>query len=323
MNDDDRAKQASKLTADEKSQLDDRFLESIAFQNSEVDDVAMDARVQRVIAGLERATLPLGETAAVGKVTLGTFNRQQSQKSEQRNWRIGLLVLSASVFLAVTLGFRYLVAPPSASAMLDKSLDWVEQPGARQYEIESQLQRPFLGERNARGELYLDGADRFYIRHEAMLLNGSYYIGSDGNQAWLITPSGEAMNADVDWMRNWLAEQDPLITPELRLAPMLERMQREYDLAITEKRYLDNSLDPGAKVACWHIVGTLSNQKQTKRRPRIIELDADAKAGTVHRLVLDWQLAEGEFGPDQMTFKLVGQPVLNEEWFHLETHAKE
>lgn len=282
------------------AEADDALLEELLRQSLHGGSAGRDARVDRVMAGLDDSRVVPSEAA--------------TQAAWRRTLAYRLASLAALVLIAV---FAWGSGGADAQATVLRCLEQATQFGVRCYHQTTVLRRPLVGEVTRESELYVDGADRFVMRRDAPFGGGEIWLGSDGEQYWLVPPRGPVVLKESQTLPGWFERREFSDDPPMELATMLRRLSVHYDLEQTP----DESIaTPAGDAHCEHIVGRVQADAPL-RLPATIELWADHDSGLARRMVLDWQLAPTDRGRARVTIELAPTPELPDDWFEYSGHT--
>jgi hypothetical protein len=228
--------------------------------------------------------------------------------------------------MVLAVGLWWQVSSPSrrAYATVQETLRRAAEPGARHYNVKAVVQRPLLGKKEITADLYVDGADRFVLRHPPIPLLGELWIGKNERESWIAPTHGPILVGDTTMLQRWIAanlEDRDLATPYLHVTTILERTSRHYDLQRLPDADLAEPDHPGAAVRCHRVHGVLRDA--TSERPRTIDLWVDSDTGIARRVVLDWKLQRGQFGRSKVTIELASSVELPPNWFEPSAHHAE
>lgn len=304
----------------QEDQNDERFheadmhmLDSLLRQALQPDPEARDARIQRVLQHLDDQTMVPSEDDSRSVVQI------RSARSRGRRW----LSLAVAASLVLAAGLWWQVSSPSrrAYATVQESLQQATEAGAREYRVTVVVQRPVAGREEIVDNLYVDGADRFVLRHQPILPLGEVWIGGNEREKWIAPKRGPILVGDAKMLRSWMAEKEDLPAPYLHITTILQRMSHDYDLEMLPDEDVAAQEQPDTTIRCHRVHGVLRDA--TLGRPRVINLWADRKGGIAQRLVLDWQLQPEQFGRAKITVELVGHRDLPLDWFEHSAHHGE
>ena len=232
-------------------------------------------------------------------------------------WRT-MGVVAAVLFLAFLLfpngGAR------TAIAAVQRSLDVAAERTIRKYWIEVNY-RPADGQaRTIRNELYVEGNDRFALRHPGMLPGTSFWLGQDGDEAWVLPAFGPVLKGDNTILSKWLETRGQPATPYLHVSTVLDRMMsRGYRLE-TASSEESVAISDSVSVTCLHIRAART-AAQEPGLPETIDLWAGRESGMAVRLVARWKLAEGVAGRESVVINFRNEKnTLSEAWFTAEGH---
>jgi hypothetical protein len=178
-----------------------------------------------------------------------------------------------------------------------------------------------VGKREVSAELYVDGADRFLLRHPPIPLLGEVSIGGNERENWIVPTRGPILVGNETMLQQWMADKRDFSTPYLHVTTILHRMSNDYDLKMLPDEDVASPSQPETTVRCRRVRGIL---RDTNRGlPRTINLWADRDTGIARRVILDWELQPGQFGRSTVTFELVGSKEVPPDWFEHATHHDE
>jgi hypothetical protein len=290
-----------------------QMLDSLLRQALRAEPEARDARVQGVLQRLDE------QTADPTEDHRQTVGRVRRKRSTVPRW----ISLAAAASLVLALGVWWQVSSPSrrAYATVQETLQRAEETGARQYSVTAVVKRPVVGKKEIAAELYVDGANRFVLRHPTILLLGEVWIGGNERENWIAPTRGPILVGDEKMLQQWMADKKDLSTPFLHVTTILQRMSNDYDLEMLADEGLAAAGQPDTTVRCRRVRGVLRDA--TRRLPRTIDLWADRDTGIARRLILDWELQPGQLGRSKVTFELLGSKELPPDWFEHSTHHGE
>lgn len=266
-------------------------------------DTDSEERIQRVLDQLNDVVTEKNPTAT-------TTTKPSAPASRRHTW-FGIL-MAACVLLCFGILWAILLPGNSALAAVERSLASAEQSGPRLYHFAASCRWPLVGDQMIEGDLYVDGADRFVLRHPAPLAKSEFLIGGNEREKWVVPPRGPVLVGDGEMLQKWLAQQDKMATPYLHITSILQRMSKDYDLKILENTTINN-------VVCNHVRGTL-RQGPNSNLPQVIELYAERGSGFAQRLILDWDLSAEQFGLSSLVIDYVENPQVPDNWFEHTCH---
>jgi hypothetical protein len=277
---------------------------------------AREARVQGVLQRLEEqsADPTVDNQQAVAKI--------RRRQRPVRSW----ILLAGAACLVLAVGLWWEVSSPSrrAYARVQEALRRVAEPGARHYNVKAVVQRPLVGKKEITADLYVDGADRFVLRHPPIPLLGELWIGRNERESWIVPTHGPILVGNGTMFQRWIAnnvEDCDLATPYLHVTTILKRTSKHYDLQVLADDAVAAPGQPATSVRCRRVRGVLRDA--TSERPRTIDLWVDSDTGIARRLVLNWELQPGQFGRSKVTIELAGSVELPPDWFEHATHHGE
>jgi hypothetical protein len=277
---------------------------------------ARDARVRRVVQRLDE------ETAYPTESKDQAAEKILRRRSPVRLW----ISLAVTACLALAIGLWWQVPSPSrrAYAVMQTTLQRATEEGARHYSVKALVQRPVLGNKEIAADLYVDGANRFALRHPPIPLLGEVWIGRNERESWIVPTHGPILVGDATMLQRWIAEnadETDFATPYLHVTTILKRTSEHYDLQKLADEAVVVPGQPGTPVSCHRVRGVLRDA--TSERPRTIDLWVDSDTGIARRLVLNWELQPGQFGRSVVTIELAGSVTLPPNWFEHSAHHAE
>ncbi|QDU59118.1 hypothetical protein [Aeoliella mucimassa] len=289
---------------------DERFVEALLSQALRPDTAGRERRIAQAMDSINRPEP----------------TPRPHRASSASHWRWARLAMAATVLLALGLLWPLLDTSRSAHATVLRSLEVATARGPRHYRVVTIARRPVVGDVTVHWDLYVDGANRFAIRRPSPIAMREVWFGSNGDESWVVPPIGPVMRGDQRMLGRWLAARDPNESQVLHLSTVLEWMARDFDLeSLDNERLLDlTSDDQSTKVECRHVRGI--RRLQDTRAPKQIDVWADTTTGIARRVVIDWQLEEGQrdeaqFGRMKMTLDLLDEHELAEDWFDAAGHT--
>jgi hypothetical protein len=294
-------------------QADMQMLDSLLRHALRPEPEERDARVQKVLQRLDEPSTYSTEDDRRTDVQIRTSHHPV------RRWFS--LAVAVSLVLAVGLWFQLWNPSRRAYAMVEETLQRAAETGARQYSVTGVVQRPVVGKREIVAELYVDGADRFLLRHPSILLLGEVWIGGNERENWIVPTRGPILVGNEKMLQQWIADKRDFSTPYLHVTTILRRMSKDYDLEMLPDDGVAESGQPDTIVRCRRVRGVLRDT--TRGLPRKIDLWADRETGIARRVILDWELQPGQFGRSTVTFEFVGSKELPPDWFEHATHHGE
>jgi hypothetical protein len=225
---------------------------------------------------------------------------------------------TAAVFLASLLLVQD-GGTQSAMAAIQRSLDVAAQRITRKYLLEVEY-RPANGRPSKiTNDLYVQGNDRFALRHPGLLPGTSFWVGRNGAESWVLPAIGPVLKGDNTVLSRWLRSHDELDTPYLHVTTVLARMMSR-GFRLETLRDEEFAVPNGPPVECQHIRAHRKMSDQPGL-PETIELWASRESGMAVRLVARWTLAEGESGRESVVLTFQNEePSLSGAWFSAEGH---
>lgn len=294
-------------------EADMHMLDSLLRQALRPDPEARDARIQEALQHLdEQIPIPSEDDSQ-------SIVRIRRVPSRGRRWLS--LAVAASVVLAVGLWWQASNPSRRAYATVQESLQRAAETGAREYRVTVVVQRPVAGRDEIVDSLYVDGAERFALRHQPILPLGEVWIGGNEREKWIAPRRGPILVGDLKMLRNWMAQKEDLPAPYLHITTILQRMSKDYELEMLPDEDVVAPEQLNTTVQCRRVRGLLRDT--SRGRPRVIDLWADRDSGIARRLVLDWHLQPEQLGRSNVTVELVGRRDLPPDWFEHSAHHDE
>ena len=281
------------------------FIDSLLIAAYGDGQAAVSSKVDQVMQQIER------EKIASRRPT------QEAAPAKRRSWsRWVSVAIAASLLGMIFFGLQYFGSTQQALAAIEQSLAAAAEQVARQYLITVTFKDG--GKSNeVENDLYVQGSDRFALRHPALVAGADLWLGKNGNTNWVVPAIGPVLTGNDLALSRWLSSQEQLSTPYLHVTTVLDRMSRGYRLRQLGESTI-RSID-GDDVVCRHVVGERKSDAN-QNLPAIIELWSDAESGVALRIEARWSLAEFESGREKVVIEFVGQPELPENWFEAEGH---
>jgi hypothetical protein len=266
---------------------------------------AVTNRVDQVMRQieLEKGT-PRRPTYEATRVTRRTWSRWVS-------WTI-----AASLLGAMFIGLQYFTPAQQALAAIEQSLAAAAEQIARKYLITVTI-KDGRKSRQVENDLYVQGNDRFALRHPALLPGADLWLGKNGDQTWVVPAIGPVRTGNDLALSRWLSSQEQVSTPYLHVTTVLDRMSRGYRLREMGETTIRSAA--GNEVVCRHVVGELKSEANQKL-PATIELWSDAQSGVAMRIEARWLLSASESGREKVVIEFADQPNLPDNWFEAEGH---
>ena len=208
----------------------------------------------------------------------------------------------------------------SAMAAVQRSLDVAAERTIRKYWLEVNYQAASGQTNTIRNDLYVEGNDRFALRHPGMLPGTSFWLGQDGDEAWVLPAFGPVLKGDNTILSKWLETRGQPAAAYLHVSTVLDRMMsRGYRLeTASSKESVD--ISNSVSVTCLHIRAERT-AAQEPGLPETIDLWASHETGMAIRLVARWKLAEGVAGRESVVITFRNQEdTLSDAWFTAEGH---
>jgi hypothetical protein len=241
-----------------------------------------------------------------------------SARKGRRSSRWIAMGIAASVLLAVFLVAQNYAPSRYAMATVDRSLNVAAERLTRKYQLQIDYRDVDGKNLQVDSDLYVQGTDRFALRHPGLLPGTSFWLGQDGSEAWFVPAFGAVRRGNNTLLSRWLRSHRELDTPYLHLTTLLSRMSRGYRLKTLPNE--DITTPDGKTFACRRISAEL-NVTHKPNLPDVIELWASRDSGMAVRLVAQWNLSPKQSGRERLVLEFESEePVLADSWFTAEAH---
>jgi hypothetical protein len=239
-------------------------------------------------------------------------------RNESHPVRWAAMGVAATLLLALFLVAQNFGTSRSAMAAVERSLNVAAQRTARKYVLQLEYRTANGNKLQIDNELFVQGNERFALRHPGLLPGTSFWLGQDGSEAWVLPAFGPVRKGDNTVLSRWLRSRQALDTPYLHVTTLLTRMSRGYRLEKLADEEV--AMPDGATAVCRHVRGKLKAADQPNL-PDTVELWASRETGVAVRMVARWQLAAGEFGRQKLVLAFQHEePSLADDWFTAEGH---
>ncbi len=249
-----------------------------------------------------------------------------------RNPRTSASIPAISAFLAVASIFIVLFVlnqgtdpMRAASAVIDRSLLVANDDAIRQYRLTVNRRNPLVGSQTVVSDLYVQGNDRFALCRHSPLGAADFWLGKDGELAWVAPPIGPVLVGGQRNLANWLDSIHDLDTPYLQVTSLLERMKHAYNLTLLENEELPIAPGKSQSANCRHIRGALrdrsGNRSGMRNLPDSLELWAETTKGMAIRITATWNEQSSPFGPKEISLELADVLPKDDAWFRHESRT--
>ena len=267
--------------------------------------MAVTKRVDQVMQQIElKRSAPRRPAYEPTRVTGRIWNRWVS------------MAIAASLLGAMFIGLQYFDPAQQALAAIEQSLVAAAEQVARKYIIPVTL-KDGRKVREIENDLYVEGNDRFALRHPALLPGADLWLGKNGGTTWVVPAIGPVLTGNDLALSRWLSSQEQFSTPYLHVTTVLDRMSRGYRLQKLGESTIRSVA--GNDVVCRHVVGELKSEAN-QELPTTIELWSDAESGMAIRIEARWSLSASESGREKVVIEFADQPDLPDNWFEAEGH---
>jgi hypothetical protein len=252
----------------------------------------------------------------------GASQTARPVRSRTRLLQWGTIGLAATILLAL---FVLVQTDGSQAAMaaIQRSLNVAAQPTTRKYLLQIESQSVIGGTRKTDIDLYVNGNDRFALRHPGPLPQvpqASFWVGQDRAESWVVPPIGPVLKGDRTLVGRWIRSREELDeTALLHVTTVLTRMMsRGYRLEKLADEEITIPL--GSSVECQHIRAKREAMDQ-EDVPDTIELWASRESGMAMRIIARWEREDGEVGKKSVVLTFQNdEPSLAADWYTAETH---
>lgn len=255
-------------------------------------------RVDRVFAAIGPHAVDIPEDVdSLQPVSLPISKLPMSHERRSIVWWLPM-ALAASLLVAAT-AFVLQPSHSRAYAAVAKAYDALHDRTIREYEVTIE-DSPRGG--NLAATLWVSGGDRFALKHPAPL-PGHFWIGSDGQQRWLVPVVGPVLTSDdAGQPRRWLMQQEAGL-PFLQVSTMLGQLQTDYDLEMID----DERVHAHLRNAAFAL-------------PTDVDIWIDPSTGIVRKLELTWPGGSFKPMPRKVTLQLTSENAVGDEWFKHDSH---
>ena len=208
----------------------------------------------------------------------------------------------------------------SLKAAIERSLSVAAEQIPRKYELKINYRRRNGTRQSVVDELYVQGNDRFALRHPGLVPGTNCWIGEDRGDAWVLPAFGPVLKGNQTALGRWLQSQEDLDTPYLHVSSALTRMLSQgYKLESLEHETLTVA---GSPIVCEHIRATrFGDDAEGRAPPDVIDLWASSETGIAARIVARWESAREGPGRESVEITFLGEePSLPLDWFRAEGH---
>lgn len=299
--------------------LRESWIESLLWSATQTEDHA-----DRISRAMSRIVAEGSEPQEQEQTAVHAKRRVQSRSRFRYRWPsigIAAAVLLSLFFLFPNGGSR------TAMAAIQRSLDVAAERLTRKYLVRIQY-RPTIGRSvEVNADLYVQGADRFALRHPGVVPRTNLWLGRDGKQSWILPVFGPVIKGDSSIFERRLVSYNDLDAPNMHIRNILTRMSRGYHLQALRDEEITT---PDGPVTCQHIRAELKPGKRMtpgarptalSSPPEEIELWASRESGMAMRLVAHWNLDSDAIGRESIELTYQSEePTLTDEWFTAEGH---
>ncbi|MEM8671255.1 MAG: hypothetical protein AAGG48_27280 [Planctomycetota bacterium] len=226
--------------------------------------------------------------------------------------------LAATVVFAMVLLFPG--SSRSATAAIQRSLDVASERLTRKYVLQIDYRSVAGKSIQIDSELYVQGSDRFVLRHPGLLPGKSLWLGQDGSESWIVPTMGPVVEGDSTVLSRFLSSREELDTPYLHVSTVLKRMMsRGYRLEVLADESVP--IPSGVDFECQHIRAELGALGDSEL-PQTIDLWTSRGSGMAIRLDARWERIVGRAGRESVVIVFdQEEPGLGDEWFRAHTHV--
>jgi len=249
----------------------------------------------------------------------GLPNTMDRSKRRRLNGKWIPWAIAASTLAVIGFALQLLDTSGNAMAAVERSLAAAKELEARHYRIEVTTATEPQTFRDSTSDLYVQGIDQFALRHPALIANGEIWLGSDGEESWVVPSIGPIRMGDETGLGKWLTIREQLSSPILHIETVLSRMKRGYQLSHKPDATL--LLDDGTSIVCQLVVAKLTT-KTLAKAPDKIELWSDKQTGVAIRLRASFSKQTSGRAARQVSLTLVDSPELPDDWFKPTGHYR-
>lgn len=289
------------------------LVESLMHSAYPTNDQQGDARIKAVLDKIQSDELAVVQSNIPRAVTKSVHH-----------WKRWLAVGAALTFVvAMTFLFMPHDSPVQAMSVLERSIVAAKESISRKYRLSITRRGANAARRTIESDLYVEGSDRIVIRYPHPLFQKSFWLGKNGNEAWLAPPLGPIRIGNQAELGRWLGQQEDISTPYLHVETILKKMRSGYRLEEQPDAII--TLANGENRNCIHLKATYRGadkavEQETSRAPTTIELWSDVETGIALRLDGHWDDSE-ETRRRRVVIEYLEEPELPENWFSVEAHV--
>ena len=288
-------------------ELREAMIEALLESAYDSDSAANERRIENVMNRLETVEIGGGQAAI----------QSPPRNRSRRLPRWISLAVAVSVLVTLVVVFQATGSSGYALATVNRSIAAARELFARRYSVTVTVCNASQGAVDIKSDLYVEGNKRFALRHPALIPGTSIWLGSDGNETWIVPAIGPVRVGDETALGRWVSQQQQLSTPYLHVSTILARMAQGYRLE--KKSIVILTRADGTVVECQHIIGHLKSNRNDKL-PDTISLWADVETGVAQRVEAIWNLSANESGHQKIVIELVESHDLSDDWFTAEGH---
>lgn len=330
----DRTDFGNESHAEPRDTPEQRLMDSLltaAFRPDSSQDVELRvSSVMRAIHLLENSGgatalgFPLETDRGHAEISAGPELRTDSVRPGRqpiRAYRWFAWCAAASVVFGLFVLYQATGTNRAAWAAVERSLAAASTDSPRKYSVTIETHGPPLGRRDISCDLWVQGNDRFVLRHPALIPGTSLWLGQEGELTWVAPAIGPVRVGSQTGLGKWLASRQEVATPYLQITTILDRMGQGYRLESLPHETISSGLSDPSEMVCQHIRGRLKPRLQGRDLPDTIDLWAEAEGGLAVRLVLSWNQPAGALGRKRIELGLSEVGTISKDWFDYRRHA--
>ncbi len=275
--------------ASTKQQAGEQFIHGLLTFLHHDTAAVQNQRVDRLMSALGEPEAAAARQHAATGDRHETSPARHTRPAPRRAWRIGSGVAAMLTVVLCTLALW--PSTPSATAMVQSSIEAAKKAGDRRYEV--RIPKPGETEATAKAIATMDirSMDRFLLKVQTPQ-DTTVYVGRDQTGDWSIRPDGVVDRVDPRRARpRWLELSDSTILMEA-IENVLESLPKSYEITRSDPAALPS--DPSR--ICNRITAKRSGDRGPE--PTRIEVWIDQDSKLVRRMELHWpERRPGAGGP--------------------------
>ena len=227
-------------------------------------------------------------------------------------------LLAATLVLALLVVFDPLGVSQSAMATVERSLHVAAESMTRKYSLTVKHRWDDSNTKEFENELFVRGSDHFALRHPGIVPGTSFWLGSNGVEAWVVPAMGPVHKGGPAVVHRWLESKPDVETPFLHLTNVLAKMSEGYRLVTLPDEAL--VLRSGEAKICQRIHAERKTDADAAQ-PDVIDLWASRDSGMALQVVAQWSPNDRQPSRESVTLSYLNdEPSLGSEWYVAESH---